>query len=470
MVVGSMNIETQVLVIGGGPAGYVAAIRASQLGKEVTLVEEEGLGGVCLNHGCIPTKAMIHASNFFNTIKELDAMGISVEKYDVDIAKMREWKEGIISKLSNGIKSLMKKYGVEVIEGRAIFRSKNEVHIEGKSDVTGIKFKKCILATGSSPIEVPGFEFSKEGIISSRDALGLKEVPKKLIIIGGGYIGTEMGTVYGKLGCQVEIVEFQDRLIHVMDPEIVAVVAKKLKNFNVNVNLKSKAKSFLYENNTCKVTIENINGEKVLEADKVLVVVGRKPNTKYIGLDVADVKTDEKGFVIVDEQMKSSNSNIFAIGDIAGQPMLAHKAIRQGKVAAEVIGGQASAYDNKVIPSVVFNDPELVSVGYTLKEAQEKGFEAKEGRYPFSASGRAQTLNETDGFLKLVSDANSGVILGMQAVGTNVSNVVSEVALAIEMGATVEDISLTIHPHPTISEAIMEAADSVLGKNVHTIK
>lgn len=467
MVVGSMTLDAKLLVIGGGPGGYVAALRAAMLGLDVTLVEETNIGGVCLNTGCIPTKAIIHASNYFNTLKELQTMGINVEKFDVDIKKMSDWKQGIVDKLKNNINFLLKKHGVEVIEGRAVFKSENEVRIEGKSDVTAIKFEKCIVSTGSSSINVKGFEFGSEGIWSSDDALSLNEIPKKLIIIGGGYIGTEIGTIYGKLGCQVEIVEFQDRLISILDSEIVKVVQDKLKNFNITVNLNSKALSYEKQGDSFKVKIES-NGEvKELVGDKILVVVGRTPNTKNIGLTEANVKLTEKGFIEVDVTQKTSNPNIYAVGDVCGEPLLAHKAIRQGKVAAEVIANLKSAYDNKVVPSVVFNDPELCSVGLTEDEAKSKGIEYDVGRFNFTASGRAHTLNDTTGFIKLLARKDSGIIIGMQGVGASISNIVGEIALAIETGLTAEDLSLTIHPHPTISEALMEAADDLLKTNVH---
>lgn len=467
MVVGSMTVESDIVVIGGGPGGYVAALRAAQLGKDVIIVENEGLGGICLNHGCIPTKAVIHASDFYDRIKDMAATGVIVKDYTVDYKKMKEWKEGILKKLGGGIQTLCDKYGVEVIKGKGVFASSTELHIEGKSDVTAIKFKHAIIATGSLPIEVPGFPFFDEDVMSSRDALSLKEIPHKLAIIGGGYIGTEMGTVYGKLGSEVHIVEMQDRLIPTLEKEIVDVVAKKLKGFNVNAHLKSKALGMEKRDGKVILKIEEDGKPVEIPCDKILVVVGRRPNSKDMGLDKTKVQLDSKGFITVNERQQTTDPNIFAIGDVVGQPMLAHKASKEGKVAAEVICGKPSAFDNKVIPFVVFNDPEIASVGLTESQAAEKGIDVKVGKFPFAALGRAQTLNQTDGFVKTVIDAKTGVLLGVHAVGPSVSDIISEAALAIEMGATAEDIALTIHPHPTLGEAVMESAEAALGTSVH---
>ncbi len=462
-----MTIETEVLVIGSGPGGYVAAIRSAQLGKEVLLVEEEKqLGGVCLHAGCIPSKALIHASDFYEKIHHMADMGIEIKDYKVDIKKMIAWKDGIREKLDAGIKGLFKKYGIEVITGKAIFKSDSEVRIEGKTDISVIKFKQAIIATGSVPLEVSGFPFSSKYVMSSKEALSLQEIPKKLIIIGGGYIGTEMGTVYGKLGTEVHIVEMLDRLIPAFDREVVEVVARKLSSFKVNLHLSTKALGMKEKEGKAAVEIEEKGKKIILEADKVLVVVGRKPNSKGIGLENTSVKTDDKGFIKVDQQMRAAK-NIFAIGDVVGQPMLAHKASREAKVAAEVIAGKPSAFDNKVIPFIVFNDPELISAGLTEEDARAKGKDIVIGRFPFAALGKAMTLQQTDGFVKIIADKNSKVVLGVQAVGPNVSELVSEAALAIEMGATLEDIALTIHPHPTIGESLMECAEAALGEAIH---
>jgi dihydrolipoamide dehydrogenase len=468
MVVGSLTVETDVVIIGSGPGGYVAAIRAAQLGKDVIVIEKQKrVGGVCLHVGCIPTKALITSSDYFNTLSDLDSMGIKVDNYSIDINKMNSWKQGIIDKLETGIKSLFDKYGIEVIEGVANFIDTKTISISGQSDVNTIKFKDAIIATGSSPIEIDGFKFDKENIISSNQAMSLTEVPKKMVIVGGGYIGTELGTVYGKLGSEVHILEGSGHLIPQLDSEVVDVVAKSLEKFNVNVHYNSKAKNASVVENGCVVDFESEGIANKIECDKVLVVVGRRPNSANLGLDKIGVELADKGFIKVDTQMKTSVSNIYAIGDVVSNPMLAHKASREGKIAAEVIGGIKSAFDNKVIPSVVFNDPEIISVGMTDKEAQDKGYEIVSKKFPYAALGRAHMFDRTNGFIKMICEKKTNRILGVHAVGPHVSEIVAEATLAIEMGANAEDIAFTIHPHPTISEGLSEVSDVVLNKAIN---
>ena len=467
MVVGSMTVETDVVIIGSGPGGYVAAIRAAQLGKDVIVVErEKNVGGVCLNYGCIPTKAIIHSSNFFSTIKELSEMGIEIKDYSFDINKMRDWKNGILEKLNLGISNLFEKHGIELIVGNGIFTSNNELHIQGQSDVTAIKFKKAIIATGSSPIAISGFPFESPYVITSRDALELTEIPKKLVIIGGGYIGTEMGTVYAKLGSEVHIIEMQDRLLGALDEELVSVFSKKLSNYNVTPHLKSKALGMQEKDGKAIVKINEDGVEKEIEADKVLVVVGRKPNSKDIGLENTDVTINKLGFIEVDGTRRTADTNIYAIGDVIGQPMLAHKASRDAKVAAEVIAGIPSSFDNKVIPFVVFNDPEIASVGLTELDAKNKDKNIQVGKFPLAALGRAMTLNQTDGFVKIIAEKKTGIVLGVHCVGAGASDIIAEATLAIEMGATLEDVALTIHAHPTLPESLYQAAEATMGKAI----
>ena len=469
MVVGSLDVETDVVIIGSGPGGYVAAIRAAQLGKDVIVVEKEkNIGGVCLQSGCIPTKALITSSDYYNTLNDLEMMGIHVNEYSIDLSKMTEWKDGIVTKLENGISGLFKKHGIEVVQGVASFKDEYTLALSGQSDVETITFKQAIIATGSSPIEIPGFEFDGKNIISSKEALELQEVPKKLVIVGGGYIGTEMGTVYGKLGTEVHILEGSSHLISQLDNEIVDVVAKTIERFNVTCHYGVKATKAEVNDGGVKIHFSSKDAnDQTIDADKVLVVVGRKPNTSNLGLEEIGVELDEKGFVKVDSQLKTSQKNIFAIGDIVGNPMLAHKASHEGKVAAEVVAGEPVGFDNKVIPSVVFNDPELVSVGMSESEAEEKGYEVLVEKFPYAALGRAHMFGRTEGFIKMVADKKSQIILGVHAAGPHVSDIVAEATLAIEMGSTVEDVSLTIHPHPTISEGMSEVADMVLNKGVN---
>ncbi|MFT4282951.1 MAG: dihydrolipoyl dehydrogenase [Candidatus Woesearchaeota archaeon] len=463
MVVGSMSVNTDLLVIGAGPGGYVAALRAARLGVDVMLVEKEKkLGGVCLNWGCIPTKAMIKASNYYSVLQELDMMGIKIKDYDLDFNKMKDWKNSIIEKLESGIKSLCKKEGIEIIEGKAVFKSKEEVRIEGKSDVNSVKFKNCIIATGSHSIEIEGFPFDHKHIVSDKDVLKLDEIPKNIAILGGGYIGTEMSTVFSKLGSKVHLIELGDRLIPMLDKEVTDVIYKTLLEKGVDIHLNTKATG--YKENPTKI----VTNKEEIEVDKILVVVGRKPNLD-LDLEIAGVDLEDS-FIKVDEYLKTSNPNIFAIGDVAGQPMLAHKASKQGKIAAEIIAGKKVAYEPACIPSVVFNDPELAQVGLSEMDAKEKGFDVKIGKFPFSSLGRAMIDRKTTGFVKLVGDKKTDLLLGMQAVGPNVSEMVSEIALAIELGATMQDVALTIHPHPTNSESLMEAAEAASNASVHIFK
>lgn len=464
MVVGSLSVETDVVVIGAGPGGYVAAIRAAQQGLDVIVVEKDkSLGGVCLNRGCIPTKALITSSDYYARLQELDHMGITTENVNVDLHKMAEWKDDIISTMENGIRGLFEKYGIEVIEGVGSFKDKNTLAISGQSDVETITFKHAIVATGSRPFEIPGITFDGEKIISSKDAIALKEVPKEMVIIGGGYIGTEMGTVYAKLGTKVHIFERSEHLVSVIDHEVVDVIAKKLSKFGVEVHTKTTAKGAHRTENGVMIEFEQNGEDKTLEVEKVLVVVGRVPNSENLGLEELGVEIDKCGFIKVDSQQKTSVENILAIGDLTGQPMIAHKASAEAKVAGEVVGGKNSHFDHKAIPLVVFNDPELVSVGLQENEAKEKGLNYKTKKFPYAALARAHMMDKSEGFIKVVADKDTDLVLGVQAAGPHASEIIGEATLAIEMGATVYDLTQTIHPHPTISEGLSEAADVVKG-------
>ena len=465
MVVGSMKVETETLVIGAGPAGYVAAIRAAQLGKEVTMIDKQrNLGGVCLNWGCIPTKAVIEASDYYSVIQDLEEMGVEIEDFGLNFEKMREWKDGIIEKLEAGIRKLCKQHDIEIYRGKAVFDSENSIRIEGQSDVTGITFDDCILCTGSKSIQLPQFSFDHENIHDSKSILELDDIPESLAIIGGGYIGTELGTVFTKLGTDVSIIEMEDKLLPIMGEDMTHIIQDKLQDKGVDLLLENSASGFEEIDGGLRLSLEN--DPSALEVEEVLVVVGREPNIDGIGLEQAGIDVED-GFVKVDDYLQTSNPNVYAAGDITGNPMLAHRASRQGKVAAEVIAGEPAAYDNKVIPKVVFNDPEMAYVGMTKAEAEEKGKEVKIGNFPFEASGKAMIHRKTEGFIKVIAEKETDRVLGMEAVGPNISDVVSEAALAIEMGATAEDLANTIHPHPTNSEGLMEAADDVNEASVH---
>jgi len=457
------TIKTEVVVIGAGPGGYVAAIRLAQLNKKVVLVDKDKLGGICLNYGCIPSKAMIYASEFLDKIKKSDKMGINVDNVTMDFAKMQEWKDKIISKLINGIDFLCKQNKIEVVKGTAFFEGSNKLKITNDKNSSYVDFENAIIATGSKPVEMPNFRFDGEKIISSKEALELEEIPKSLVVIGAGYIGLELGTVYAKLGSKVHIIEMEEQILPGFDKSIVNVLQKNLEKINVEIYNNSKAEKI--ENN--KVFINSKEKGKIsLDADKILVAVGRYPNTKDLGFGNTKVKLDKKGFVEVDNNLKTNDKNIYAIGDVSTGPMLAHKASRQGKFVAEIIAGNKDSYEN-IVPSVIFTDPEIATVGLDEQAAKDKGMNVKIGKFPFGVSSRAMTRNETDGFVKVIADKKNNKILGVQIIGSEASNLISEAALAIKMNATLEDIALTIHPHPTLSESLMEAAEATMGKAIH---
>lgn len=467
MVVGDIAMGTQLLIVGGGPGGYVAAIRAAQLGIETTLVEAEDLGGVCLNHGCIPSKALIQAAHRYGELDDLAEMGIEVGDRQIHPDKLQEWKSGVVSKLTGGVSNLLEHHSVEVIPGKAVFTGPKSVRVEGESSSQSIDFKHAIVATGSSQIELPGFEMDGEVVIGSRQALQLDEVPDRLVVIGGGYIGLELGTVYAQLGSEVTVVEMLDQLLPGTDPDLVQVVERHLEKLGIAYHTQSKAQSLERTDDGATVTVETPEGETTLEADKVLLSIGRRPNTAEIGLEDAKVETTDQGFIKVDHAQRTSNDKIYAIGDVAGQPMLAHKASHEGLVAAAHIAGEPAASDWLTVPAVIFTDPEIAYAGLTEAEASEHGYDPVVGKFPFQASGRALTMNVSDGFAKIVADRESEVVLGVQIVGPEASTLISEGALAIEMGARLEDLALTVHPHPTLSETIMEAAELALGQPIH---
>jgi len=469
MVMGEIATGTELLVIGGGPGGYVAAIRAAQLGIEVTLVEEEELGGICLNHGCIPSKALIYASRLFSRLPHLSEMGIEIEGVKLNMEKLQDWKEDVVKKLNSGVARLLKGHGVQVIKGRASFASPKKVVAESQQGTQAIEFKKCIIATGSRPIELPGLEFDGEVVLSSRHALKLREVPEELVVIGGGYIGLELGTVYARLGSRVTVVEMLDQLLPGTDLELVRVVERRLKRLGVKVHLSSKAKGLKRGKDGAKLTLESPKGELELEAERVLLSVGRRPNTENLGLERAGVELGDGGFIRVDEGLRTSNPDIYAIGDVVGGPMLAHKASHEGLAAAAAAAGKPAGADWLAVPAVIFTDPEIAYVGLSEKQAKEEGYEPMVGRFPFAALGRALTTGETEGFVKIIADKKTQLVLGVEIVGPEASNLISEAALAIELGARLEDIALTIHPHPTLPESLMEAAEAAMGKAIHIL-
>ncbi|MCB0410887.1 MAG: dihydrolipoyl dehydrogenase [Bdellovibrionales bacterium] len=469
-----MSTLFDVCVIGAGPGGYVCAIRAAQLGLKTCVIEREWLGGVCLNVGCIPSKAMITASHFYTKLNE-DApeMGINIKgSVSVDMKKLKSWKQSVCDKMSGGVAQLLKGNGVEVLMGEANFKSKTELEVKSSKSTQTIKAKNFVIATGSRPIQIPGFEADEKDVVTSTGALDFESLPKSLVVVGGGYIGLEIGTYLAALGTQVEVLEAADGLLKGMaDPEAVQVVARKLKKKGVQVHLKAKAKSFKKVQKQLEVTVDLAGKETKIKCDKILLTVGRKPNSDQLNLKGIGLQMDERGFIKVNPQRKTNIPGIYAIGDIAGQPMLAHKASHEGVLVAEVIAGNNRVYDAKTVPAVIFVDPEIASVGMTEEEAKANGYkDLKIGKFPFAANGRAVSMMETEGFVKMIADAKTHVLLGVHIVGPEASNLISEAALAIEMGARLEDLALTIHPHPTLGETMMEAAEATLGHAIHVIQ
>lgn len=462
-----------VCVIGAGPGGYVAAIRSAQLGLKTCIIEREYLGGVCLNVGCIPSKAMISAAKFYDSAQNKAAtMGIKIGKVDLDMKTLKSWKESVSQKMSGGVSQLLKGNKVEIIEGEARFASAQSLMVKSSKGETEVQAKNYIVATGSRPIQIPGFEFNEKTVLSSTGALDLEDVPKKLVVIGGGYIGLEISSYLRKLGSEVTVLEAGKSLLSgVVDPEAVAVVERKLKKEGVKLQYEAFAKSYAKKGQKLSVTAEVKGKEEAFECDKILVTVGRKPNSDEMGLKELGMEIDERGFVKVDACRRTNVPGIYAIGDIACQPMLAHKASHEGVMVAEIISGINRVYDAKTVPAVIFTDPEIASAGMTEDECKKAGYEdLKISKFPFAANGKAVSLQAAEGFVKMIADAKTDIILGVHIVGPEASNLISEAALAIEMGARVQDIALTIHPHPTLGETMMEAAEATLGHAIHMIQ
>lgn len=460
---------TQVAVIGAGPGGYPAAFLAADLGLDVTLIDpEKNPGGVCLYRGCIPSKALLHAAQVITEARHSSRMGIEFEKPGIDIDRLREWKNEVVEKLVGGLGQLTKQRKITHIQGRARFLDRQSLEIKTNGGTRGIlKFENAVIATGSRPALIPGLD-APPGILDSTSALDLPGIPKTMLIVGGGYIGLELGTVYAALGTEVSVVEMTSGLMPGVDRDLVRVLQKRSEGIYKAIMLDTRVIGLKEIGNGTIVELER-GGEEKLEMvfDKVLVSVGRKPNSEGLGLENTNVETDSKGFIKVNEERRTTEPNIFAIGDVAGEPMLAHKATHEGRVVAEILAGKKSAFIPNAIPAVVFTDPEIAWCGLTETEAKEKRIPITVARFPWGASGRAATLDRQDGATKLIADPETGRVLGVGIVGPGAGELIAEGVLAVEMGALASDIALSIHPHPTLSETLMEAAEAFDGQSTH---
>lgn len=461
--------QTQLVVIGAGPGGYAAAFYAADLGMEVILVDTElNPGGVCLYRGCIPSKALLHAAKVVGESRDAKEFGITFNEPKIDVAKLRSWKNDVVSKLTGGLGQLTKQRKITFIQGKATFVDSNTIKIEKKDKSTQtVQFQNAILATGSRPVQLPNIPESPL-ILNSTTALDMENVPSSLLVVGGGYIGLELGTVYAELGSEVSVVEMTAGLLPGADRDLVAVLEKRVKTILKSIMLSTKVAKVEPSTQGVKVTFETADGKTNQQTyEKILVAIGRKPNSNDLGLEKTKVKVTAKGFVEVDLQRRTSDPAIFAIGDIAGEPMLAHKASHEGRVAVEAISGKKSVFEPKAIPAVVFTDPEIAWCGLTETQAKQENRSVAVAKFPWGASGRAMTLNRTDGLTKLIIDPDTQRVLGMAIVGPGAGELISEGVLAVEMGSVVEDMKLAIHPHPTTSETIMEAAEGFFGHATH---
>ncbi|WP_306133088.1 dihydrolipoyl dehydrogenase [Roseivivax marinus] len=462
---GKGDVHGQLVVLGSGPGGYSAAFRAADLGMDVVLIERyPSLGGVCLNVGCIPSKALLHVAKVITEADEMGGHGVSFGKPKIDLDELRGFKDGVVGKLTGGLDGLAKQRKVKVVRGLGKFTGPNMIAVEGDDGTTKVSFDQCIIAAGSEPVELPSIPHDDERVIDSTGALELKDIPKRMLVLGGGIIGLEMACVYDALGSKVTVVELMDQIIPGADKDLVKPLMQRIKGRYENIHLKTKVTGMEAQKSGLKVTFEDEKGETFDDRfDKVLVAVGRKPNGKIIDADKAGVAVDERGFIAVDEFQRTGQSHIFAIGDVVGQPMLAHKAVHEGKVAAEVASGEKRAFDARVIPSVAYTDPEVAWCGLTEAQAKEKGIKVEKGVFPWAASGRSLSNGRSEGMTKLLFDPEDQRVVGAAIVGTNAGDLISEVALAIEMGADAVDLGHTIHPHPTLSETVNFAAEMFEG-------
>ncbi len=466
MVVGEMVLECGLAIVGAGPGGYTAALRAAELGIKAVIIDTNPkLGGVCLHVGCIPSKALLHAAEVMNETKQAASFGLHFSDPKINVDELRNWKQSVTDKLAQGIAAKCKSAGVDIIHGRAQFEDSKSIRVdcEGESAVR-IKFKHAIIATGSRPIRPAMFDIGSDRVMDSSGALEIKDIPKKLLVVGGGYIGLEMATVYASLGSEVTIVEMTDGLLPGVDRDLVRPLQTHIQTLTKAIWLNTKVTKLEDTGKGVKASLEGKGVPADVTFDRVLVSIGRRPNSDGIGLESTKVTVDDKGFVGIDDQCRTSDKKIFCIGDVSGQPQLAHRAMRQGIVAAEVIAGKNSVYDNRVVPAIVFTQPEIAWAGLTETDAKLQGREIASSKFPWSANGRAHTLADPSGATKIIYDPDTLQVLGVGMVGPRCGELITEAVVAIEMGAVLEDLAISIHPHPTLSETINEAALTALAR------
>lgn len=462
------TVSTEVLVIGAGPGGYVSAIRAGQHGKDVTLIERNAYGGVCLNRGCIPSKALVSVANLSHRARNAERMGVNAT-IEVDFSQLQSWQDDVVKQLTSGVEKLCRSNGVSLVEGTAVFESPTEIEVrDGGGDAPDyISFESAVIATGSRPVTIPGFKPDGESVLTSADVFSLSEQPDSLVIIGGGYIGMEIATVFAKLGTDTTVLEMLDKPLAMYESDLATVVTESAESIGVDLHTDETAENLERTDDGVVVTTTSGGETSRFEADAVLVAVGREPVTDTVDLAAANVDVTENGFVEIDHRGETTQESIYAIGDVVGEPMLAHKASRQGEIVADHLAGESATFDYRAVPAAVFTSPEIATVGLTESEARGDGYDPLVGEFPLNASGRALTRGETDGFVRVIADADSELVLGGQIVGPEASELIGELALAIEMGAHIEDVAATIHTHPTLSESVMEATANVRDEAIH---